>query len=273
MPTPAATDTSAATSFDLLGPVVVTVAGSAARLGGPRQVAVLARLLLSPGQVVSMDQLCESVWDGDSPARPEVAIRSYISNLRRSIEPDRNRGDRRSCIESVAPGYRLLVEADQIDFVRFEEEVRRGRRLVVDGELLAAVTVLDQAEALWRGEPCEGLIETDVLVAFRSRLSELRLVARELSFEARLGLGEHETLLTALEAALNDHPLRERLTEQAMLAYYRAGRQSEALGVCQRLRRQLVESRGIDPGRPIQALEHKILTHDASLGPVARPMA
>ncbi len=265
MPTPAAATDTSHTCFDLLGPVVVTVAGSPVRLGGPRQVAVLARLLLNAGPVVSMEQLSESIWDGDCPARPEVAIRSYISNLRRSIEPNRHPGDRRSCIESCPPGYRLVVAPAQIDAHRFEWLLKEGRQRISEAKLEAAVASLSQARSLWRGEPCEGLIDTDVLLGYRARMSELHLVTAELLFEARLGLGEHETVLPDLEASVAEHPLRERLTELAMLALYRAGRQSEALAACQRLRRRLIDKLGIDPGPPIQALEHKILTHDASL--------
>lgn len=266
MPDPAAAMANpASTSFDLLGPLVVTVAGTAVRLGGPRQVAVLARLLLAPGQVVSMEQLAESVWDGDLPARPEVAIRSYISNLRRSIEPARHPGDRQSCIESIAPGYRLAVDPGAIDAHRFEQLVAQGRSALGRNEAALAASHLAGALRLWRGEPCEGLVDTDALMAYRSRLAELRLVASEQWFEARLALGEHEALAPDLEAVLADHPRRERLTELAMLALYRAGRQSEALAACRRLRALLVEQLGIDPGPRVQALEHKILTHDPSL--------
>ncbi len=266
MPDPAAAMANpASTSFDLLGPLVVTVAGTAVRLGGPRQVAVLARLLLAPGQVVSMEQLAESVWDGDLPARPEVAIRSYISNLRRSIEPSRHPGDRQSCIESIPPGYRLAVDPGAIDAHRFEHLVAQGRSALARGEAGLASSHLASALRLWRGEPCEGLVDTDALMAYRARLAELRLVATEQWFEARLALGEHEALVPDLEAVLAEHPRRERLTELAMLALYRAGRQSEALAAYQRLRTLLVDQLGIDPGPRVQALEHKILTHDPSL--------
>ncbi len=266
MPDPAAAMANpASTSFDLLGPLVVTVAGTAVRLGGPRQVAVLARLLLAPGQVVSMEQLAESVWDGDLPARPEVAIRSYISNLRRSIEPARHPGDRQSCIESIPPGYRLAVDPGAIDAHRFEQLVAQGRSALARDESALAASHLASALRLWRGEPCEGLVDTDALMAYRARLAELRLVATEQWFEARLALGEHEALVPDLEAVLAEHPRRERLTELAMLALYRAGRQSEALAAYQRLRTLLVDQLGIDPGPRVQALEHKILTHDPSL--------
>ena len=237
------------------------------RLGGPRQVAVLARLLLSPGHVVSMSQLAESIWDGDSPSRPEVAIRSYVSNLRRSIEPGRHRGDRNSRIESHPPGYRLAVAPQSIDAHQFEELIVGGRRALADDRFTEALNQLTAAAGLWRGEPCEGLVETDAFVAFGARMAELHMAMTELTFEARLGLGEHEAVIANIEAAIVEHPLRERLTALGMLALYQADRQSEALALCGQLRTRLIESLGIDPGPPIQELEHKILTHDASLSP------
>lgn len=265
MDEPAATALSSTTLFSVLGPVAVSVDGVAVRLGGPRQVAVLAHLLVSAGHVVSMAHLVEGVWDGDCPSRPDVTIRSYLSNLRRTIEPWRLKGDRRSCIESTSGGYRLAIAPETLDAHRFEQAIVEGRRAVVDQQYGVAVEYLAAGNALWRGEPYEGLVETDAMLAARSRLGELRLVSTELLAEARLGQGEHGTVIADLEAALAEHPLRERLTELSMLALYRAGRQSEALVICAQLRAQLVDRQGLDPGPRIQELEAKILTHDVSL--------
>jgi DNA-binding SARP family transcriptional activator/tetratricopeptide (TPR) repeat protein len=233
-------------------------------------VAVLARLLLSPGQVVSMDQLVDSVWDGDAPTRPEVAVRSYLSNLRRSIEPARDRGDRRSCIESRSPGYRLVVDPTQVDAVRFEQLVVDGRRALISGDPETAVELLGDACRLWRGEPCAGVLETTVIATYRTRLIELCLGATEAMFEARLQLGEYDAVIPDLEEAVARHPLRERMSELSMRALYAAGRQSDALAVFRQLRRRLVDEFGVDPGPRIQDLEHKILTHDPSLTPTGR---
>ncbi|MDH3680385.1 MAG: AAA family ATPase [Acidimicrobiia bacterium] len=268
MDDPAAAPGPATTSdFRLLGPLTVVVDGSPVRLGGPRQVAVLARLVLSPGLVVSMEELVDSVWDGDCPSRPDAAVRSYVSNLRRSIEPGRHRGDRRSCIESSPPGYRLVVVPEQLDANRFETLLAAGRSALVAGRAGAAAADLDAALKLWRGEVCEGAIESDALLAYRSRMAELRLTVTELLCEARLELGEHEALVADLEAAVAANPLRERLTELAMLALYRAGRQSDALAACRELHRRLIDELGLSPGVRIQDLEHRILTHDPDLMP------
>ncbi|MGF1596747.1 MAG: BTAD domain-containing putative transcriptional regulator [Acidimicrobiales bacterium] len=253
----------------MLGPVEFALGGAAVRLGGPRQVTVLARLLVSAGRVVSMDQLAASVWDGDAPAHPDVAIRSYVSNLRRTIEPARDRGDRRSCIESQLPGYRLTVAPDSIDANEYERLVLGARRSLTVGRDADALAALDRADRLWRGVPCQGVIATDAFTGFAARYTELHLSMREMVFEARLGLGDHEAVVADIETVIADNPLRERLTELGMLALYRAGRQSEALGLCHVLRRRLLEDLGIDPGPAVQALEHRILVHDASLAPEA----
>ena len=253
------------TEFNVLGPLTVVVDGDSVRLGGPRQVAVLGRLVLSPGHVVSMDQLVDSVWDGDAPSRPEVTIRSYVSNLRRSIEPARDPGDRRSCIESSPPGYRLNVDRSQIDAFRFEGLLAAGQAALAAGDPASATVRFDEALSLWRGEVGEGMVESDALLAYRSRLTELRLAMIELSSTARLALGELEGVIADLESAIALHPLRERLTELAMLALYRAGRQSDALAACRDLRTRLLETLGVTPGRPIEELEHRILVHDPTL--------
>ncbi|MCP5032770.1 MAG: AAA family ATPase, partial [Actinomycetia bacterium] len=259
----AAPSSSRSTSFEILGPVTVTVDGIPVRLGGPRQVAVLARLLVDPGKIVSMDQLVDAVWDGDAPARPEVALRSYVSNLRRAIEPDRDRRAATSCIESRNPGYCLAIDSEAVDAHRFERLISAARSTPKTGA--CHLDLASEACELWRGEPFEGVTESDAIGAARSRLEELRLVATEIMVEAKLAVGHHEGVIAELERALSNNPLRERLTELMMLALYRAGRQSEALAVCSQLRKRLVDGQGIDPGRPVQELEHKILVHDASL--------
>ncbi|MEL7158942.1 MAG: BTAD domain-containing putative transcriptional regulator, partial [Actinomycetota bacterium] len=201
MTNPAASALRAATtSFNVLGPVTVEHSGVSAPLGGPRQVAVLARLLIGVGQVVTMDQLVEAVWDGAGPSQPEVTIRSYLSNLRRAIEPERSRGGRNSCIESCSPGYRLAVDPIRIDAHRFEAEVERGRAALAAGDGDTCVDLLERALDRWRGGPYDGVLETAAVVGVRARLEERRLVAVESLAEARLARGEHEAVMPLLEA-------------------------------------------------------------------------
>ena len=231
----------------LLGPLSVHLDGRPVRLGGPRQVAVLARLVLSPGLVVSMDELVESVWVEQAPARPDVTVRSYVSHLRRAIEPDRPRGHRRTCIEAAGSGYRLMVDVERVDALRYERLSASGRDALASGDYERARADLAGAMALWRGEPCEGVTECDALIAYRARLHELRLATFESWCEARLAAGEVEAVIADLEGEIARNPLRERLTELVMLACYRAGRQSDALAACRLLRERLVERLGVTP--------------------------
>ncbi|MGH1489237.1 MAG: BTAD domain-containing putative transcriptional regulator [Acidimicrobiales bacterium] len=257
----------------LLGPLSATVDGEPVSIGGPRQMAVLARLMLTPDQVVSMNQLVESVWDGDEPNQPQVAIRSYVSNLRRAIEPNRQRRSSESCLASSPPGYRLAIDTKSVDWVRFDCLVNEGRRHLLEGDPASAVRALRLSADLWGGTPCSGLPESPFFVAHTARLTELRETAVELLFEALLALGDHHLVAAEVEAAIAESPLRERLTELGMLAFYRSGRQSEALALGQRLRARLVEDLGVDPSRAIDTIELKILNHDSSLEPTVEEPA
>lgn len=252
----------------LLGPLHVTVDGRQVALGGPRQMAVLARLMVTPDQVVSMDQLIASVWDGDEPARPHVTIRSYVSNLRRAIEPNRRRRSADSCLASSPPGYRLDIDPTAVDWVRFQRLVDGARDRVVAGDCAGAVPIVRRALAMWRGDPCSGLPTSEVFETHRVRLEALRQTAVELLYESLLHLGEHDAVAAEIEAAIVEDPLRERLTELGMLAFYRVGRQSEALALGQRLRSRLLDDLGIDPSPSVVDMELRILNHDPALEPV-----
>lgn len=250
--------------FFVLGPLAVVRDGRAASLGGGRQMAVLARLLMDAGSVVPMDDLVDGVWDGDEPSRPEATVRSYLSHLRRAVDPARGR-DRQSVIERCPPGYRLAIDATQVDAAGFEAEIDEGRRALARGDHACAIVHLDAALTRWRGVPYGGVPDTAPVLAARARLEELRLGAVEALAEARLACGEHETVAQLVQADLGAHPLRERLTELTMLALYRAGRQSEALAACRRLRGALLDRLGVDPSPAVQDLERRILSHAEDL--------
>lgn len=233
--------------------------------------AVLARLMLTPDQMVTMGQLVESVWDGDEPAQPHIAIRSYVSNLRRAIEPNRRRRAANSCLASAPPGYRLAIDPHSVDWVRFEHLVNEGRAELEADRSTHSVAKIRTALELWSGDPCAGLPESHTFLAHRGRLIKLRETAIELLFEALLRQGDHPTVAAEVEAAIDENPLRERLTELGMMAFYRAGRQSEALALGQQLRTRLLEELGINPSPSIEEMELKILNHDRSLAPDVEP--
>ena len=251
--------------FYLLGPISAWIGGAPVSLGGPRQAAVLARLLLTPRHVVSLDQFVDSIWDSRIPNRPDVAIRSYISNLRRLIEPDRKQRGHDSILTSASAGYRLDVEPSQIDWVRFETAVNNARAMLHSGEYAAATAELREAGALWQGEPLSGVPDSEFFSAHRNRLEELRAVALEFMYEAQLGRGDHLSVAADIEQAIAGQPFRERLTELGMIALYRSGRQSAALALGQQLRQRLIDSLGIDPSPRIANIELQILNHDPQL--------
>ena len=164
-----------------------------------------------------------------------------------------------------APGYVLHVEPDALDLDRFERLVNEGRALLDRGLPTEASERLRDALSLWRGPALSDFAYEGFAQAAIARLEEIRLTAVELRIEADLGRGRHDDLIAELGALIVEHPLRERLRQQLMIALYRSGRQAEALDVYKDARRALVDELGIEPGGALQELERAILRQDPSL--------
>jgi predicted ATPase/DNA-binding SARP family transcriptional activator len=245
--------------FGLLGPLTVeTDGGPPAALRGQKQRALLTALLLEPSRVVSGDRLIDAVWGETPPETARNTVQVYISQLRKLL-PD-------GALETVAPGYRLVVDPATIDLFEFLRLCEEGRSALASGNAAGAAETLRDALALWRGAPlCDLSWESSAAQAEIARLEELRLAAFEDRIDADLALGRHGQVVPELERLVAEHPLRERLRAQLMLALYRAGRQVDALAVYQRARKTLVEELGIEPGESLRALERAILAHDPSL--------
>jgi DNA-binding SARP family transcriptional activator len=243
--------------FRILGPVEALVSGSPVSLGGPKQRAVLAMLLLNANQVVASDTLIDELWGEQAPETVRAVLQGYVSSLRKTLGPD--------AILTRPPGYMVQVEAEALDLERFERLSREAREAVEHGEHKTASALLREALALWRGRALADLVYEPFAQAPVIRLEELRLNALEDRIDADLALGDHRELVGELEALVQHHPLRERLRGQLMLALYRCGRQAEALEAYQRTRRALVDELGIDPTPPIQELERAILRQDPAL--------
>jgi predicted ATPase/DNA-binding SARP family transcriptional activator len=243
--------------FELLGPLRVLLdTGVDLDVGGPRQQRVLAVLLASAPDDVSVDRLIDEVWPGEPPSTASHVIRTYVSNLRGLL------GER---ITSDGSRYGFVLGDDESDAVELAVGLRRGRELL-DIDAAAAVDLLDRVIRLWRGRPFDGL--GDDALSLRSKaaqLEEMYLQAVEIRLEAALRLGRHESAVVELTSLVNRFPLRERFNSQLMLALYRSGRQAEALGVYGSLRRRLVEELGIDPSTEVQQLEERILLQDPGL--------
>jgi DNA-binding SARP family transcriptional activator len=234
------------TELRLLGPFEGSVP-----LPGGKPKALLARLLLDPGRVVSAGALIEALWDEPPPSAPKV-LQAHISALRKALGPE--------AIETRAPGYALRPVPS--DLARFEELAERARG---EADAESRVRLLREALGLWRGEPLAEFRREPFAQAAAARLAELRLDVLGRRIDAELELGRHEQLVGELTTLVEGEPLREQLRRQLMLALYRSGRQVDALAVYREGRRVLVEELGIEPGRELQALERAILRHDPAL--------
>ena len=243
--------------FVILGSIAVHRDGERVNLGGPKQRALLAMLLLQANDVVSRDRLIEGLWGERTPATASRNIDSYVSRLRGVLGRDR--------IERVAPGYRVRVEAGELDLDRFETLLEDGRRRAGEGDTRAASAMLREATELWRGTPLADLVYEPFAAAEVARLEERRLLAVEERVQADLALGGGAELVGELERLVVEHPFRERLVVGLMLALYRAGRQRDALEAYEAGRRRLVTELGLDPGPELQEMQRKILAHDPSL--------
>ncbi|WP_067176586.1 BTAD domain-containing putative transcriptional regulator [Microtetraspora niveoalba] len=240
--------------------------GARVDLGGPRQRAVLARLLVAHGVLVPSRTLIEAVWEAP-PASAVATVQSYVSHLRRAIEPDRPaRGEPRVLVGRPS-GYALLAE--NVDAVRFADLVNRAEFL----SPMEALAPVEEALALWRGVPYGEFCDEPWALAEVGRLRELRLVSIERRAQALLDLGRPQAAIADLEAETAANPLRERLWCLLALAFYRTGRQADALAVLRRVKELLADQLGLDPGPELRELEDGILRHVESLGPVVSSVA
>ena len=241
--------------FRLLGPLQVDALDGPVPLGGPKQRAVLANLLVRPNQVVPADTLIDEVWGDEPPGQARNTLQTYVSNLRKAL------GE--GVLEGRAPGYVLVVDPLDVDASRFDALVRDARNtLPIDPKV--AIDTLDDALSLWRGPALADVAERSLL-AEAARLDELRLEAQEERVGALLATGSAAQAIAELEPLLARHPLRERLWEQLMLALYREGRQADALASFLRVRQILAEELGIDPSAGLVRLHEQILAQDRSL--------
>jgi len=243
-----------ALQLGVLGPLQISVAGRVIELRRAKQRSLLALLLLNVGEVVSTDRLVEELWAGQPPKTAVGSLQNLVSELRKALGPD--------VLHTRAPGYVLDVDPELVDVHRFQRLVARAGE-GKDPELRA--TQLREALALWRGPPLADLALEPFAQVEIARLEELRTAAREDLIYAELEVGRHAQLVGEVEALVAEHPLRERLRGQLMLALYRSGRQAEALEAYREARETLVEQLGIEPSPELQRLEQAILRHDREL--------
>lgn len=226
--------------YRVLGPIEALDGDRRLDLGGPKQRALLAVLLLAANRVVAREELVDSLWPEGPPSTAATAVQVYVSRLRKTL-PE-------GMLRTRAPGYVMHVGPGELDVERFEELARQGKPR--------------DALSLWRGSPAEGLELGGRARAEAHRVAELHAAVVEDAIEADLALGRHTDLVGELRALVDQHPLRERLRGQLMLALYRSGRQAEALDEYRAAREALREQLGLEPGAELRRLHTAMLRHE-----------
>ena len=241
--------------FRILGPLQVVDDGRALPLGGQKQRALLALLLLNAGKVVSTDRLMDELWAGEPPRTAATSLQNLVSSLRKLVG--------REHVVTRPPGYLLDVDPRQVDVGRLEALLVEAKR----AEPEARAALLREALGLWQGEPLANFAYDAFAQAEIARLEELRCGLIEARVDLDLSQGRHEELVGELEALVSRYPLRERLRGQLMLALYRTGRQAEALTAFRDARQALVDELGIEPSPALRRLHAAILRQEAGLAP------
>jgi len=246
--------------YRILGPLeVVDDDGCATPIGTAKEQTLLGVLLLNANRIVPRERLIDELWGERPPATAAKAVQVYVSQLRKRLAEDR------SSIATRADGYVLELAPEQLDAAQFERRLDEARAEAAAGATDEAARLLGAAIALWRGRALAGVTFESYASADVERLEDLRLVAVMERIDCELELGRHERVVGELERLVAQHPLKERLRAQLMLALYRSGRQADALEAYRNARATLVERLGIEPGDELRALERAVLAHEPSL--------
>jgi DNA-binding SARP family transcriptional activator len=236
--------------FAILGPLEARVDGEPLSLGGPKQRALLAMLLLEAGRVVSQDSLIEALWAESPPPTAVASLQNFVAQLRKTLGGE--------AIETRPPGYLVRLGPEQLDLARVRSLVDAARA----SEPVRRAALLDEALALWRGEPLAEFGYEEFAREEIARLEDFRLTLVEERAEAKLAVGAHAEVVAELEALVRAHPLRERLRAQLMLALYRSGRQAQALDSYREGRELLVEELGLEPSPLLRGVHASILRQE-----------
>lgn len=245
--------------FRILGELEILLNGDPVELGSPRQRALLARLLINPGETVSTDRLVEDLWRGDAADTARHTLHVYISRLRKTLGPSRDR------LVRQRTGYRIVVETDELDASRFEQLALEGRAALARHDAEGASLQLKEALSIWRGAAFIEFADEAFARDEAVRLNELRLATLEQRIWADLELGHHGDVVEELQDLVMRQPFHEAFWEQLMLALYRCRRQAEALRVYQKARLNLADELGIEPGPALTRMEERILAQDPGL--------
>ena len=243
--------------FRILGPLEVRDGDREVRLRSGKERALLALLLVNANRTLALERIVDGLWGDDVPDSAQKMVQIYVSKLRKTLPAE--------TLHTRPPGYSLVVEQGQLDLNRFERGVHDARAALEAGRAEEAADAFRAALSLWRGPALAEFASEPFAQAEAARLEDLRLYALEGLLEAELALGHHRAAVSELEALTAEHPLRERLRSQHMLALYRSGRHAEALAGYQAFRRRLSDELGIEPPASLRELERLILRQDPSL--------
>ncbi|MDQ7807182.1 BTAD domain-containing putative transcriptional regulator [Amycolatopsis sp. A133] len=246
----------------LLGPVKAWQGETELDLGSAHRRTVLAALAMHPNRTVSREELIDAVWGEAPPQSAQGSIYTYVSGLRRALEPGRAKGEGPQLLASIGSGYSLRLDAEAIDVHRFEALREQAQRRQAAGDLRGAREAFDAALGLWHGVPLSGL-PGPFAAAQRARLTEVRLTTVERRAEVLLDSGGHAELVAELTALTREHPFRETLRGLLMRALVRAGRRTEAIAVYADVRDRLVEASGTEPGPALRRLHDELLEKPA----------
>jgi YVTN family beta-propeller protein len=247
--------------FRVLGPIEVSGGGQSLSLGGPKQRALLADLILNAGSIVATARLIGDLWGDDPPPTASHTVETYVSRLRRVLRS----GSAPGILLTRPPGYILNVEPGHVDAFRFEQLVRDGTAAAGRGDDAEASALLRAALALWRGQALADVADTPFARSAAARFNDQHLLAVERRIESDLRLGRAQDLVPELEALVASHRYHEPFHRQLMLALYRSARQSDALGAFRRARDLLAGEMGIEPGPELRRMEQAILRQDPEL--------
>ena len=250
--------------FRILGPLEVLDEGRPIALGGSRQRALLALLLVHANETLTTDRLIDELWGEHPPAKAAKTVQMQLSRLRKALAGEAGNGSA-GVVVTRERGYELVLDPERLDAQRFERLVAEGRSELAADRPERAVAALEGALSLWRGAPLAELAYEPFAQREIARLDDLRATALEALIEAKLALGGHAEVVGQLEALIGEYPYRERLRAQLMLALYRSDRQADALQAYQDARRTLVGELGIEPGERLRELERAILAQDPEL--------
>jgi DNA-binding SARP family transcriptional activator len=235
-------------------------------LGGRKQRILLSMLACNANEAITTDRLIEALWGSAPPRSAQKNLRVYVYHLRGILGSDRR-------ITWRAPGYALTVRPGELDFDLFEDLATAGIQALARNSLAEGAGLLRGALDLWRGPAMAGLLDVEPLRARAVRMEERRLDVLEKRITAEIALGRHADLIGELRALAAEHPLREHVQAQLMIALYRSGRRAEALEVYRTVRRTLVDELGVEPGAELQQLHQGVLLDDTAACDAIFPVA